>query len=82
MIIDPSHRKWIAITILLLLISTGLYVPYHLSSLNGPTGNTLVAPSESITPVPARLTCITCFANSHAGCVIIWCAAVMLHDAV
>ncbi len=40
MIIDPSHRKWIFVTILLLAISTGIYVPYHVGSLNGPTGNT------------------------------------------
>jgi hypothetical protein len=42
----------------------------------------LVAPSEIHTSVPASATCMTCFAKSHAGCVIVWCAAVMLMEAV
>ena len=48
----------------------------------GPTGMMLVAPSESQMPVPARATCITCFAKSQTGWSMCWCAAVMLHAAV
>ncbi len=38
-------------------------VALHLS----PEGITVVAPSESQTPVPAKATCIACRAKSHAG---------------
>lgn len=41
MLIDRSHRRWIVVTTLLLLIACGLYVPYHVKwSLNGPRGHT------------------------------------------
>ena len=51
-------------------------------SLPPSIGITFVAPSESQIPVPASDTCITCFAKSHTGCSMCWCAAVMLHAAV
>ena len=41
-----------------------------------------VAPSDSQIPVPANETCIMCFAKSQAGCIMCWCAAVMLQLAV
>jgi hypothetical protein len=45
-------------------------------------GMLVVAPSLMVMPVPARLTCSTWRAKSHAGWVWPWCAAVMLHEAV
>lgn len=39
--VDASHRRWIIVTVTLLLLAVGAYVPYHLShSLNGPRGST------------------------------------------
>ena len=38
MIIDRTHRRWVAICLVALLAATAVYVPYHLRSLNGPTG--------------------------------------------
>ena len=42
MIIDRSHRTWIGISLLVLLVATAGYVPYHLWSLNGPSGGSWV----------------------------------------
>jgi hypothetical protein len=42
MIIDRSHRAWGRVCLLLLLLGTGGYVPYHLWTLNGPSGGSLV----------------------------------------
>ena len=42
----------------------------------------VVDPSESQTSVPAKATCMTCLAKSHAGWRIRWYAAVMLSPAV
>ena len=42
----------------------------------------LVAPSDSITPVPANATFIMCLAKSHAGWRMRCCAAVMSQFAV
>ena len=38
MIIDRSHRPWIAFFLVALVFSTGLYVVYARSAPNGPTG--------------------------------------------
>ena len=38
MIIDRSHRRWVGICVLILLVATAIYIPYHLRSLNGPSG--------------------------------------------
>jgi hypothetical protein len=42
MIIDRAHRTWIGITAVILLVATAGYVPYHLWSLNGPSGGSWV----------------------------------------
>ena len=38
MLIDQTHRKWIVATLLILSVSTALYIPYHLFWPNGPSG--------------------------------------------
>ena len=38
MIIDRTHRRWVAVCLAALVVATAVYVPYHLRSLNGPTG--------------------------------------------
>lgn len=38
MIIDRTHRTWIGVTCLILVVAAAAYVPYHLGSLNGPSG--------------------------------------------
>lgn len=39
--VDASHKSWIVVTVTLLVLATGAYVPYHLThSLNGPRGST------------------------------------------
>lgn len=40
MLIDRSHRPWIVASVLILLVSTAVYVPYARSALNGPSGGT------------------------------------------
>jgi hypothetical protein len=40
-IIDRSHRLWAAACGALLLVAAAAYVPYHLGSLNGPSGGSL-----------------------------------------
>src|SRR5579872_66723 len=38
MLLDAKHKPWIAAISGLTLLATGAYVPYHLLSLNGPSG--------------------------------------------
>lgn len=38
MIVDRTHRAWIAVALAVLGVATAAYVPYHLASLNGPSG--------------------------------------------
>ena len=38
MLIDRSHRPWIAASVLILLLATAIYVPYSRNALNGPSG--------------------------------------------
>jgi hypothetical protein len=38
MLLDAKHKPWIAAVSGLTLLGTGIYVPYHLLSLNGPSG--------------------------------------------
>jgi len=40
MLIDRSHRPWIAASILGLAVATAVYVPYARGALNGPSGGT------------------------------------------
>jgi hypothetical protein len=42
MLIDRSHRTWIAVCVVVLAISTAIYVPYVRSALNGPSGGSVV----------------------------------------
>ena len=42
MIIDRAHKTWIGACLLILLLATAGYVPYHLWSLNGPSGGSWV----------------------------------------
>jgi hypothetical protein len=37
-IIDRGHRRWVGISLLALVVATAVYVPYHVRSLNGPSG--------------------------------------------
>jgi len=41
-IIDRAHRRWVGICLLILALATVGYIPYHLRSLNGPSGGSLV----------------------------------------
>src|SRR5688572_354672 len=38
MLIDRSHRPWIAASVLILLLATAIYIPYSRNALNGPSG--------------------------------------------
>jgi hypothetical protein len=38
MLLDAKHKPWILATAGLTVAATGLYVPYHLLSMNGPSG--------------------------------------------
>lgn len=38
MLIDASHKKWIQWSVLLAVVATATYIPYALTSLNGPSG--------------------------------------------
>jgi hypothetical protein len=38
MLLDAKHKPWIAAVSVLTLLGAGIYVPYHLLSLNGPSG--------------------------------------------
>lgn len=38
MIIDASHRRWIAACLVILAVATALYVPYQRGAINGPSG--------------------------------------------
>jgi hypothetical protein len=42
MLIDRSHRGWIVGCVVVLAISTAIYVPYVRDALNGPSGGSLV----------------------------------------
>ncbi|HZE99993.1 MAG TPA: hypothetical protein VE981_23500 [Planctomycetota bacterium] len=42
MLLDAKHKPWIAAVILLTLAGAAGYVPYHLLSLNGPSGGSWV----------------------------------------
>jgi hypothetical protein len=37
-IIDAGHRKWMNASLLVTTVATACYIPYHLRSLNGPSG--------------------------------------------
>jgi hypothetical protein len=37
-LIDETHKKWISASLFILLVSTVLYIPYHLYWPNGPSG--------------------------------------------
>jgi hypothetical protein len=41
MLIDSSHRRWIAVTLALLLVAVAFYVPYARGALNGPSGGSV-----------------------------------------
>src|SRR6185503_13113924 len=41
-IIDRAHRRWVVICLGILAVATAIYVPYHMRSLNGPTGGSLI----------------------------------------
>ncbi|RMG48393.1 MAG: hypothetical protein D6723_15200 [Acidobacteria bacterium] len=38
MLIDARHRPWIIVTGLVAIVATGVYIPYHVLSPNGPSG--------------------------------------------
>jgi hypothetical protein len=38
MLIDRSHRPWIAASVVILLLATAVYIPYSRNALNGPSG--------------------------------------------
>ncbi len=42
MLIDSSHRKWIGLCVVVLAVSTAVYVPYVRGALNGPGGGSAV----------------------------------------
>ena len=42
MLIDSSHRKWIVLCVVVLAVSTAIYVPYVRHALNGPSGGSAV----------------------------------------
>jgi len=42
MLIDSSHRKWIVLCVVVLAVSTAIYVPYVRHALNGPSGGSVV----------------------------------------
>jgi hypothetical protein len=42
MIIDRGHLRWVVICLGILLVATAVYIPYHLRSLNGPSGGSLI----------------------------------------
>jgi hypothetical protein len=42
MLLDSAHRRWLVATILIFLVATAFYVPYHLSALNGPSGGSFL----------------------------------------
>ncbi|MDF1662843.1 MAG: hypothetical protein P1V97_13785 [Planctomycetota bacterium] len=39
MLIDRTHRRWIIASLLILAVSVGFYIPYRVTALNGPSGN-------------------------------------------
>jgi hypothetical protein len=41
MLIDSSHRRWIAASVVILAAATAFYVPYVRGALNGPSGGSL-----------------------------------------
>ena len=41
MLIDSSHRRWVAGSIVILAVAIAVYVPYVRSALNGPSGGSL-----------------------------------------
>jgi hypothetical protein len=38
MLIDRSHRPWVAASVLILVLATAIYIPYARNALNGPSG--------------------------------------------
>src|SRR5215470_9998014 len=42
MLIDRSHRTWIVVCVLVLVVSLVIYVPYVRHALNGPSGGSVV----------------------------------------
>jgi hypothetical protein len=38
MLIDRSHRPWAVVSVLIMLVSAAIYVPYARNALNGPSG--------------------------------------------
>src|SRR5579862_4787159 len=38
MLLDAKHKPWIVVVVVLTLLGAAIYVPYHLLSLNGPSG--------------------------------------------
>src|SRR5437667_3990436 len=42
MLIDTSHRKWIVACVVVLIVSTAIYLPYVRNSLNGPSGKSAI----------------------------------------
>jgi hypothetical protein len=41
MLIDSSHRRWIAASIVIMVVATAAYVPYVRGALNGPSGGSV-----------------------------------------
>jgi len=41
MLIDSSHRRWIAASLAILLVAVAFYVPYVRTALNGPSGGSV-----------------------------------------
>jgi hypothetical protein len=41
MLIDSGHRRWIAASVLILVVATAFYVPYVRAALNGPSGGSV-----------------------------------------
>lgn len=42
MLLDSTHRRWLIATVLIFVAATVFYVPYHVASLNGPSGGSFL----------------------------------------
>ena len=42
MIVDRTHRNWVVICLGILAVATVVYIPYHVRSINGPSGGSLI----------------------------------------
>ena len=68
MLIDTSHRKWIVACVVVLIVSTAIYMPYVRGALNGPSGKRTTGPHCRLSASKNRSGSVSISGARRANC--------------